>query len=276
MADDTQQPAGNWFDGFEPEIKGYLQNRGLDKLDPAAAFLKTAEAHRLAEKRLGAPSDELVRFPKDPNDAAWADVHKRLGRPDDVTGYDFSTVKHVDGKDFDAGLAGALREAALQGNVPAGAALRIAEAMAKHMDIQAATTAERSTQAAALENELLRNNWGPNYETNRFMASKGAEILGFTPEQVAAMERSVGGAKVMEGFLKAGMATGEARQITGVAETGTRAVSADQAVSRLEELKADRGWAQKWMSGDAAAKTEFESLTRQIAEARYNARMARR
>src|ERR1700738_3273044 len=134
MADETTTPPpvdAPWFEAFEPEIKGHMQNRGLDKLDPAAAALQAIKDHRAAEKRLGAPADELVRFPKEPNDASWAEVHKRLGKPDAPAGYDLSPLSPAD-KPLDASLVSALQEAAHKANMAPGQALAFADAFLKH------------------------------------------------------------------------------------------------------------------------------------------------
>jgi hypothetical protein len=49
------------------------------------------KAHREAEKLIGAPASEMIRIPKDPNDAeGWRQVRSRLGVPADEKGYDFA------------------------------------------------------------------------------------------------------------------------------------------------------------------------------------------
>ncbi len=263
----TTPPTTPWFDAFEPEVKGYLQNRGLDKLDAAAAVLKTIEAHRAAEKRLGAPADELVRFPKDPNDASWQDVFKRLGKPEAPTGYDLSPLSPAD-KPLDAGLVSALQAAAHKANMAPGQVLEITQAFLKHQETTASKSATEQQFNVAAEAEALKVNWGANYETNLFVARRAAERLGITPEAVTALEKVAGYSKTMETMRTLGVAMGEARVIQGQGPQQTGAMSADQAQARLADLKNDTAWAQRWMNGGTDEKREFEQLVRVVTQAK--------
>jgi hypothetical protein len=260
-------PVAPWFEAFEPEVKGYLQNRGLDKLDPAQAVLKTIEAHRAAEKRLGAPADELVRFPKDPNDAAWQDVFKRLGKPDAPTGYDFSPLSPAD-KPLDAELVSSLQAAAHKANMAPGQVLELTQAFLKHQETTTTKAATEASFKAAAEAEALKVNWGANFDTNLFVARRAAEVLGLTPEAITALEKSTSYASTMETMRKLGVAMGEARVIQGQGPQQTGAMSADQASARLADLKNDSAWVEAWANGGAEQKREFEQLVRIVTQAK--------
>ncbi len=272
MADElTGVPPGPqvpWFDGFEAEIKGHMQNRGLDKLDPAAAALEAIKAHRAAEKRLGAPADELVRFPKEPGDAAWNDVFKRLGKPDAPEGYDLGPLSSAE-KPLSPELVSALQAAGHKANMAPAQLLAVADAFLKHQEGNAAkSAAEKSFQAAA-EAEKLKANWGPNYETNLFVAQRAAAVLGISPEAVAALEQVTGYSGVMETIRKLGVAMGEARVIQGQGPQQTGPMSADQAAERLAGLKHDTAWLNRWANGGSEEKREFEQLHRVINQAKF-------
>src|SRR5271169_3537150 len=174
------QPAGSWFDAFDAEIKGHLQNKGWDKLDPAAAVIEAVKAHRAAEKRLGAPSEELVRFPKDPSDAGWQDVFKRLGKPEAPTGYDLSPLSSAD-KPLAAELVSAVQAAAHKANMAPGQVLELTQAILKHQTTVAEKSATEAQFNVAAEAEALKTNWGSNFETNLFVARRAAEVLGIDP-----------------------------------------------------------------------------------------------
>lgn len=260
-------PTTPWFEAFDPEVKGYLQNRGLDKVDAPTAVLKTIEAHRAAEKRLGAPADELVRFPKDPNDAAWQDVFKRLGKPDAPAGYDLSPLSPAD-KPLDAALVSAVQAAAHKANMAPGQVLELTQAFLKHQETTASATATEATFKAAAEAEALKVNWGANFDTNLFVARRAAEVLGLTPEAITNLEKSTSYASTMETMRKLGVAMGEARVIQGQAPAQTGAMSADQASARLADLKNDTAWVKKWSEGGAEEKREFEQLVRVVTQAK--------
>ena len=86
-----------WYQGnaaVTPEFIGHWQTRGWHDLPPDQLAINVTKAYREAEKFIGAPADELIRVPKDANDAAgWGKVWQRLGAPKDKDGYDFSTAK---------------------------------------------------------------------------------------------------------------------------------------------------------------------------------------
>ncbi len=258
----TTPPAGNgqWFDTFDAEVKGHLQNKGWDKLDPAAAVAEAVKAHRAAEKRLGAPADELVRLPKDPNDAAWADAYKRLGKPDEATGYDLSPLSPAD-KPLAPELVSALQQAAHKAGLAPGQLLGVADAFLKHQG-EVATKADAEVKFnATAEAEKLRQNWGPNYDTNLFVAQRAATVLGISPEAVTALEKVAGYSTTMETIRKLGVAMGEARVITGQQPGNTTAaMSADQAAARIADLKNDTAWINKWANGGVEEKRELEQL----------------
>src|SRR5258708_32263958 len=98
IAANQQKP---WYDGVDSDTVGYIQNRGLDKVDAKNAFLAAVKAHKEAEKLIGVPADQVLRLPKDANDTSgWNTVKDRLGRPKDASGEDFTAVKESANEDF--------------------------------------------------------------------------------------------------------------------------------------------------------------------------------
>lgn len=267
MSEERNETNPPWFEAFEPEIKGHLQNKGWDKLDAAAAVAEAVKAHRAAEKRLGAPADELVRFPKDPNDANWSEVFKRLGRPDAPSGYDLSPLSSAD-KPLDADLVSALQAAAHKSNMAPAQVLALTDAFLKHQAMSAEKSASETAVTKAAEAERLKANWGANYDTNLFIAQRAAARMGLTPEKIAAVEGVAGYATVMETMREFGVAQGEARHLTGQGPGQTGPMSADQAVARLEEIKGDKVWGERWAAGGSEEKREFEMIHRVLAQAK--------
>ncbi len=260
-------PAGNWFDAFEPEIKGHMQNRGLDKLDPASAALEAMKAHRAAEKRLGAPADELVRFPKDPNDASWTEIFKRLGKPEAPTGYDLSPLAPAD-KPLAPELVSVLQAAAHKANMAPGQALAFADAFLKHQALEAGKAASEANFNKAANVEKLKANWGANFDFNLHIAQRAAEKMGLTPEKVTALENATDYATVMETLRGFGAAMGEARVIQGEGPGQNGPMSADQAQEWLDSLKTDKALFQKWYDGDADTRRRFTEAHRIILQSK--------
>lgn len=263
----TTTTTAPWHEGvIEPDVLGHAQNKGWDLTDAAKFGLAAARAHMGAEKLIGAPADQMIRLPKDINDKAGADaMWKRLGKPSEAKDYDFTALKHADGKALSADLDTAIRTAAFEANLPKDAAAAMAAGVVKHLD--AAKASERGAAEAKLgeERQALKDNWKANFDANKFIASQAAKKLGVPAEAIAALEKleGVGYAKVMEMFHSLGRMMGEANFIAGD-KSGAGVMSVDQARARKSELMADKAWGAKYLAGDAAAKREMEGLNRVI------------
>lgn len=258
-------PAAWYANRNDAEFTGYLQNRGLDKKDAGEAAFEAYKAHREAEKLLGAPRDELVRFPKDPVSPEWNKIYERLGRPANDTGYDFKAVKFPDGTPLDDNFSAFLQKAAFRANMSKERAEDFAKEYVTYQS--KIKEAEAATAAVKLQTEQseLDKNWGPNIEAYKFIARQGAMKLGITPEAVEAMEKQVGYKAVMEGFLKAGVAFGEDRYVANRAPGTQGIMTKEQAKATLAERRADTDWAKRFMQGDTKAVQEFNALTEMMA-----------
>lgn len=267
-------PAGGdkpWHDGIAAEDLGYFQNRGLDKGDAKAAALGAAKAHREAEKLIGAPANELVRIPKDPNDAAaWTAVRERLGVPKDANGYAdaFKVIKHADGSDLKPEEVAAWgKKSHALGLRPSDALTFVSESIKEAAASSSASDVEKQGTLAA-QKTALATNWGPNYEANMFVAKQTAGKLGVTAEQVTALESVIGYDKVMEMFRNIGTKIGEDRFIQNPANPNTGAMTREQAVDRKAALMADQVWVAAYLKGDAAKLAEMTALNTMIVNQR--------
>lgn len=245
-----------WFDGADDETKGYITNRGLDKLTPADAALNTIKAHRAAEAKLGAPADKLVRLPKDAGDQeAWDKLYAAVGKPKAATDYDFTAAKGLDDE-----FAGLLREAAFQNHIPKAAAEALAGKFAEFA--AKAETSSESEQAAkaALEQTELKKDWGFNFQANLLVAQRAAEALGVDPAAIQALEGKVGYKAVMQMMHKIGTKIGEDKFVTSQV-TGS-VMSIEGAKERIAALKGDSEWRTKYLAGGVAQQKEWNDLHR--------------
>lgn len=256
-----------WYDGADAETVGYIQNRGLDKKTPAEAALASVKAHREAEKFVGLPTDQLIRVPTAPTDeAGWKKVWERLGAPAEAKGYEFTGLKHADGKDVAPALLDSVRASAAANHLPKDAATAIARTFVKHLDDQATEAAAAAAAALTTERATLKTNWANNYDAHMVVAKAGAAKLGITPEAVIAMEKSIGYAATMEAFRKVGALAGEDKFMGNGGSGGNPgAMTKEQAKARVEELKADTDWVTRYMNGGAAEKRDMGALSAIIA-----------
>jgi hypothetical protein len=265
----TAPPAGTpWHAGIEADTIGWWQNKGLPLDDPKVFAGKLTEQYRNLEKFTGGPPERLIKLPEKPEDTAgWNAVWQRLGAPAKAEDYDFTSVKHVDGKAPEEGLIVAIRNAAMAVHAPKDKAAELANAVVKHLD--SVTTERAVATKAALEierAELLKNWTAAKFEFNRLTAMQGAQRIGITQEDVAKLESVVGYARVMEMFRRIGAATSEDTFVEGRGG-GDNTTTTEGARARLNELMADEDWGRRLTKGDAAAVREFNNLTILISSA---------
>lgn len=250
--------------GLDPELKGWIENRGLDKKTAAEAAIDSINGHRELERHLGAPANLLLRIPKDAGDeAGWNTVYQRLGAPKTAAEYDepLKAVKFTDGTALDEATTKSVKDFAFKHHLsPAGAAeyAKTLVSLASTTETEDKTTNE---QNSALEAKKLNEAWGSNREVNTIIAKNAAVKLG--PQYLAAaeaLEGAVGYADAMKLFFTLGQLMGEDKFLRDAAPGGAGGFTKDQATSRLAELKADPVWRDAYLKGDAAKVREFKNL----------------
>jgi hypothetical protein len=255
-------PAATWYDGVDTETVGYIQNRGLDKGDAKAAFLNAAKAHREAERLLGAGTQNLVRVPKDDNDVETRNaLFNRIGRPADANGYDYTGVEGVD-----ADFTKFVNPIFHANGVTKSAAKEIVKSILGEATRAQGEVEKAESAAYAVEKNALLANWGGATNANLIVAQNTYAKLGFTPEQVGAIEKQIGFAKTMTMFHNLGTKIGEDNFVNPNGPSGgPRITSKEQAVARKAELMADKDWSAKYLKLDAGALKEMTALNSLIA-----------
>src|SRR5262245_18251845 len=130
MSDAPTTPAApTWFTGMDADLIGHIQTKGWDKLSPEQAAVEITRAHRAAEQHVGVPADQILRLPKDANDAeGWKATFQKLGAPADAKDYDFSSVT-FDDEALSIRFQNAFRETASKLNMPKGMAEEFARSV---------------------------------------------------------------------------------------------------------------------------------------------------
>ena len=254
--------AAPWYGTPEPEVLGYLQARGLDKMEPKDAALAAVNFHREAEKLIGAPAEQLIRLPKDAADVdGWNKVHAKLGVPADAKEYDFATLKYTDGSTMKETEIEELRTLAVELKLPkATAALLGQKLMALNEKAESGKSALHEGELAQ-EKDKLAQNWGHNAAVNQVVADNAMLKLGITEEQKEALKGVIGYSAVMEMFRDIGTKIGEDRFVRG-GPNNNGVMTKDEASAKLESLRNDSEWFKRYTSGDPVAAKEFNDLTR--------------
>ena len=263
MSDSGSAPAGTppvtpatppaWFDAFDPDLKGYVTNRGLDKGDVVEAFKKTATAHREAEKFIGQPADKILRIPDSTDAEAMTKMWQRLGAPLEAKAYDFKEAGEIN-DDF----AAATRESLFKLGIPK----EKGEALVK--DILAIETrlekAEFEAKKAEVQTQIneLKKNWGADYDLKMRLADRAATTLGISETAMKTLMETVSFREVIEMFDKIASQIGEDKFVKSEF-TGT-IMTPQGAKERITALMGDNAWRGKYLSGDTAAVKEMTDL----------------
>lgn len=267
MADETgQNQNGNgdkpWFDGYDADLTAHIQNRGWDKISAKDALAQAVKSHREAEKLIGVPQEQLLRFPKDINDKdAYKAIHQRLGKPADPKEYDFKGVQYADKSDIDENFSNTIRGLSDKLNLSKDGALELARGIVGLIDKGEADETTDYTTKLAAEKETLKTNWGSNAAANKITAENAAAKLGVDAEGISALEKTIGYAKVMEMFRKIGAQMGEDKFVMN-GGPGGGALTKEQADQKLAAYEKDEEWQKKFWAGDTATVQEFNNLTR--------------
>lgn len=260
-----------WFDGFDDETKNYITTRGLSDKEPTVAFLEAAKAHREAQAYIGVPKEQLLKLPKaDAPPEEWDDVYAKLGYSKNADDYKLDGLKHADGTDVDDGLKDLIRAQATELKLSPEKTAKLAEAFVKHQETGSAAKTADETAAATKALEQLRQSWGANYDANKVIADRGYEAImkaaGFDQEKMTKAIQGLGEingkAETMQMLLAVGQKLGEDTFVGGGGPGGNLGPrTAEQAVARIEELKRDSAWTQRFLAGGNAEVKEFNDLS---------------
>lgn len=188
-----------WYGGAEPEMQGFIQNKGWN------SPIDSVKAYQELEKFHGVPSEQLIKLPGDPNDSeAMGEVYKKLGRPDDPSAYEINLG--------DAPVDEHRMEAFKQGAHALGLNNAQVQALAE-LDAEYSQqafeqyNAEREIRETA-ELNSLKQEWGDGFEERaelgrRFVRANLPDGVDKV-ETLDAIEKAIGTATMLKLFANAG------------------------------------------------------------------------
>jgi len=248
----------NWFAGIEGDDLGWVQNRGLDKLDAKGAATNLLRQARELERLRGVPADRILALPQDATAAgALNPIFERLGKPKAANEYKFPAPKDGgDDKDFVEWAAPVFHEANLTQAQAEVLYTKLRETAMKYETDKAA--AQEMANAANIEK--LKAEWKDTYEVNLQIARDTVRKLGATPEAIGALESALSNTEVIKLFAKIGAKTGESPFVSGTS-LPAGVTTPEAAQQRLNELTRDMDFAKKVHSGDTEANRLIRNLS---------------
>jgi hypothetical protein len=244
----TDNNESSWTTGFDEDTLGYVKNKGWN--DPSELLT----SYRNLEKFQGG-SKNLIEVPgEDASEDVISNFYDQLGRPGSPEEYG---IELPDGGD--AELLNWFQEMSHRHGLSSKQAQQIFQ------DYQEMS----STRIEAMENDFklqseqaiedLKREWGRDYESNLNAGRLAAQGLGYDEQSLSELETKMGTAEMLNLFSKIGSRMGEDTFVDGNTDNGF-GTSPAQAQAKINELKNDAQFMQRYMSGDKAATQKMKEL----------------
>lgn len=208
----TAPPAWHGLPETAAEDIAYINNKGWKGPADVVASYKNAE------KLVGRDPSTLLVMPRADDPAGFRSVMQKLGLPETPDKYEFSAPP--DGlKADDSYLTwarGTFHEIGLT-------AAQVKALSGKHNEYVAGVLAQQQKDyelSVTSDKAALLSEWGGGHERMMASAKHAASTLGFTPEMIDAMEKSVGYAGTYKFFADLGKKMGESKFVVGVDKPG--------------------------------------------------------
>ena len=258
----SHHPAGGvWTDGITDQAaKDWVLAKGFK--DPTALALS---AHNL-EKLTGGPPEKLFRIPDTADPAAWQEIYGKMGRPESAEKYEIKLPEGDNGEFaktarqwfFDMGLS----QAQVTG---------ITDKWNAHL---AETMKNRSTQTAeqqAADLQLVKNEWGPEYNSKVEIIDRAAQAFGMSDEQLTQLKAVMG--------VKDGMSfmynIGSKVTLPGTdfvppgGKPGFGGMTIEQAKAEIATLRKSPEFQQEFVSKDPKVKREAQEKMARLHQIAY-------
>ena len=281
---DTGETAARWYDGYDDDAKAFVAAKGYVNDDMATALQKAIRGHQSAEKHFGLPADQILRMPKDTTDPNYQTAYERimaLAVPQKPEEYVFDGVRFQDGTTLDPDDQKFLRDTAAKYKLTRDQAAGLAADLAARIEAAGASEGNEAATRRAANDIALRQTWNAEHDNKRFTAAQVAAAAGLPDgiiEEWAASYDTPKFIACMNALLTVAPALNDAaiHRGGGVVNRTPGSLDAEGAQRRLDELMADKGWADRYLNGGRAEQEEYTALRNISRDANVAARGYRR
>lgn len=240
-----------WFSTLDPAQQEYVSKKGFK--DPKSVL----NSYINLEKLRGVPEDRLLKIPEKADDPGWGDVYKKLGRPDNSDGYTIENIETDEAKNFAEWASKNFHELNMTQSQAQGLVERY-ENLVKEAKAEHTQKYEQDVKAQEVE---LKKEWGAAYHQNIAKVQQVARELEFSGEVIESLEREMGFDGVMKFMHKLSAKIGEGKFHSGDEAMNPNAqLSPEQARAKIDALKSDRVFVDKYLSGDAESRDQLARL----------------
>jgi len=256
-------PAPAWHGLTDPADIAHLDNKGWKS--PQDIY----RAYRGAETLIGKDPSSVVPIPRAGDVAGFDQLFNRLGRPDSPDKYDLKAGL-PDGTQADDGfmkeIGGLFHKSGLTGDQAKAVAAGY-NAIATARQKQAETDALANVTA---DKQTLQREWGSGYERQLTIAKMAVQELGFTQEEIGAMESAIGYRAVMQRFAELGKRLSDPKFARGDGQPrfdGT--LTPAEAGEEIRKMKMDEAFVKSLQDRSHAAHKENKAKWSRLHEIAY-------
>jgi hypothetical protein len=255
----TASTPASWADALPDELKGFAANKGWADSSDAV------KSYQHLEKLLGADkAGRAVLLPKDDKDSEGAEaIYKALGKPEAAADYGLTEL-FADQPAVPELISG-MSEAFLA----AGLNKRQAQEIASQYGQVVNTLNEQKAAQNAQELQALKKELGAAYDNTVTDARRGADYIsqraGVPKEALEALEHSLGPSGLIKAFAEVGKMLSEDTFVNSSTGQNSFSMSPSQAQAKLDELRADPIFINRYQSGDQSARLTMEKIHKAIA-----------
>lgn len=239
-------PTGDakWYANIDERHHGLIESRHWENQD------SMLDSYTNLEKLRGVPDDQLLKMPLAEDVDGMNELYNRLGRPETAEGYAFEKGEGWT-DEYTKWYTETMHDLGMSEKQAAGL-------QAKHAEFEASNTAamnEAKTVSQVNEMKEWQNDMGAAYEEKLQSVKEGANKLGWSNEDIVAMEGVLGTKKLMNTLSGLGESMGEAKFSGNGSENtpppaGT--LTREAAKKQYAELNANQEFRNQLMSGDPA------------------------
>ena len=230
----TATPAAPWHGITDPEAAKYVENKGWKG---AGDVIKSYQG---VEKFVGRDPSTLLSMPRGDDPVGLRAVFSKLGLPETADKYEIDVPK--DGVKPDDGYVKWARDTFHKAGLLPGQVKELSTAHNAYVKGLMAQQEKDYQVSVGADKAALLAEWKGGHERMMNVAQSAAKSLGFSPEVVDAIERSVGYAGTMKMFAEIGKKLGEDNFVTGGAGKGggfSDMLTPDEAKGEWNAMKLD-------------------------------------
>lgn len=240
-------PGGAFYDGIgNAELKTWVQGKNWSSIEAMA------KSHHDLEGMIGAPANEIFRFPKEGlTPEMTRQLQTRLGLPEKADAYEINTGKDL-GLPIDENFVGWARNTFHELGFTNA---QVKALTTKWAELNKASIDQESRDydlGVAADTKALQDEWKNGYDAQMGRGATAATQLGFTPEMVDAIESALGYGGTMRFFAGLASRLGEGNFVSGdskgIGSAFGMNVTPAEAKAEWDKLSMDQGFAAALMN----------------------------